>query len=424
MDEQQPQSNQKLTPLGLTVWLIAALFFLYEFFLRTFVGSLAPEIIPELHLTPELFAFLGAAYCITYGSMQLPVGILLDKFGVKTMMVIAALICAASTFCFASSNGFYSALFSRLFMGFGSAFAFVSLLVVVLKWFPHRHFGFFTGASQFIGTLGPILAGAPLIHMIIELHKPWRIILVQVGLFGIFLAGLIIVFVQNGPKSQLKKAIPSKNKTKTSIIIKELLNNNQVWFIVLYSGAIYVSLALLGMVWGTEFLITKGFTQENAAFLISCTWIGYAIGCPLIGAFSDYQKRRKPGLTYSAILGLIAILVFIFYPTPRTFIYVVTCFLIGFACAGQNIGFVTICEQVTPATKSTAIGLNNGVISLFNFLVPITIGFSIQHSAHNHLNHLHSHNFIFGLLLLPCLYLTATLTSIFLIKETFCENQD
>ncbi|WP_230579112.1 hypothetical protein [Coxiella burnetii] len=42
--------------LGLIIWLIAALFFLYEFFLRTFIGTVAHQIIPDLHLTPESFA--------------------------------------------------------------------------------------------------------------------------------------------------------------------------------------------------------------------------------------------------------------------------------------------------------------------------------------------------------------------------------
>ncbi|WP_235206122.1 MFS transporter [Coxiella burnetii] len=149
--------------LGLIIWLIAALFFLYEFFLRTFIGTVAHQIIPDLHLTPESFALIGSAYYIAYAIMQIPVGVLADKFGVKLIMIFAVLVCAVATWLFAQSTGFGFAFFSRFLMGFGSSFAFICLLVIAVTWFPRRYFGFFAGTSQFIGTMGPLLAGGPLV---------------------------------------------------------------------------------------------------------------------------------------------------------------------------------------------------------------------------------------------------------------------
>ena len=128
------EDKNKLSLLGFIIWFLAALFFLYEFFLRTFVGSLAPQIIPDLHLNAETFALLGSAYYIAYGAMQVPVGILADKFGVKKIMIFATLLCAVATYLFANSTSFGLAFITRMMMGLGSSFAFVCLLVILERY--------------------------------------------------------------------------------------------------------------------------------------------------------------------------------------------------------------------------------------------------------------------------------------------------
>ena len=115
------QQKSPISTLGLIIWGLAALFFLYEFFLRTFVGSVAHQVIPDLKLNAETFAIIGSAYYVAYGVMQIPVGILADKFGVKILMVFATLVCVVSTFLFAHADGFSTAFISRLLMGFGSS---------------------------------------------------------------------------------------------------------------------------------------------------------------------------------------------------------------------------------------------------------------------------------------------------------------
>ena len=95
------QTEQKIRLIGLFIWVIAALFFLYEFFLRTFVGSIAEQLISSLKLNIDQFTILGSAYYLAYGIMQIPVGVLVDKFGVKKIMVFATLTCALATFLFA-----------------------------------------------------------------------------------------------------------------------------------------------------------------------------------------------------------------------------------------------------------------------------------------------------------------------------------
>ncbi|MAZ39828.1 MAG: MFS transporter [Legionellales bacterium] len=417
------EDKNKLSLLGFIIWFLAALFFLYEFFLRTFVGSLAPQIIPDLHLNAETFALLGSAYYIAYGAMQVPVGILADKFGVKKIMIFATLLCAVATYLFANSTSFGLAFITRMMMGLGSSFAFVCLLVIAVTWFPRKYFGMFAGASQFIGTMGPLLAGGPLVLFLQETHSSWRYTLSLVAGFGIILCLLIIFIVRSKPRDGERHLIYLEKKTDLKKSLLSLVSNRQAWSIALYSAANYVPIALLGAVWGTSFLEAQGLTQSQAADVISLSWLGYAIGCPLVGATSDFTHRRKPLLILCAILGLVITSVVTYMPNLSLYIYAGLFFMLGLAASGQNIGFATISESVDLGAKATALGMNNGAITLASAIIPPLVSYFINLSAGGHISHLQPENFYMAFALLPILYLIALGLSTFVIKETYCKPQ-
>ncbi len=417
------EEEQKISILGFSIWIIASLFFLYEFFLRTFLGTVADQVITQLHLTPERFALLGVAYFISYGVMQLPVGILVDRFGVKLVMLVAVLICSVATFAFACSTTFIAAFISRFFMGFGSAFAFVCLIVVAMRWFPRRHFGLFAGLSQLIGTMGPLLAGGPLLDFIMKMHETWRIALIQIAIFGIILAGFVMLFVKNKPMKAVAGLPVQHHSKKITQQLKQLLTNPQVWFIAIFSGAVYVSIALLGAVWGTHYLETKGFSQEASAYMVSIVWLGYAIGCPLLGFCSDIMKRRKPMLVLSTIMGFGSIIAILSTTMPSKFVFTLAFFVLGLAAAGQNVGFVTIAEQVGPEIKSTAIGFNNAMITVFDALLVSIVSLFIILPKNHIVTSAYASKSFSAFLVLPILYFIAFIISMFCIKETYCRSQ-
>lgn len=413
-----------LSALGMLIWGLAAIFFLYEFFLRTFIGSVAHQVLPDLSLNPETFAIIGSAYYISYGLMQIPVGILADKFGVRGIMVFAALVCALAAFLFANATGFYTALFSRLLMGFGSSFAFVCLLVVVVTWFPRQYFGFFAGASQFIGTIGPVLAGGPLVAMMAASHGTWRSALTQISIIGLVLAFLILFFVKSRPRGAEKQLIFLKREASLKELLTRLVKNRQAWFVAFYSATVYVSIALLGAIWGTEYLQVRGLSQTLAADMISLAWLGYAIGCPLLGALSDIARRRKPALIAASLLGFVVTVMIVYLPlgdAPR--IYGVLFFSLGIAASGQNLGFAAISEHVDVSTRATALGLNNGAIMLFDTVLPPLVSYFIYLSAGSHGVALQPKDFTLGFTLMPILYLASLFTACFFIKETYCKPQ-
>ncbi len=417
-----PSSNARITFLGLSIWMLLVIFFLYEFFLRTFLGTIAHQIMTDLQLTPEAFSIMGSAYYLIYGLMQIPVGIIADRFGIRLVATIAIVICAIATVVFAKTNNFTIAFICRILTGFGSSFAFICMLMIIIEWFPRNYFALITGCSQFIGTLGPMLAGGPLMNFIINSHNNWRHIFTVIGYFGLVLAASVALFVKKRPTTCPQKAIVLNPKQNLSTQMKQLFLNRQAWAIALFTATLYAPIVIFGAVWGTEYLHLKGLSQTHAAQVISCLWLGFAIGCPLHGFISDYSQRRKPLLVLSSVAGAVLISIIVCSAHLSFQQDIVLFFMLGIIIANHNNGFATIAENVTQSSRATAIGLNNGLISLFSASIPIIVALIISHVMHNSQQSTMTYAHITsGLMILPGLHLLAAGIALFGIKETYCK---
>lgn len=416
--------KKKLSFLAFFVWWLASLFFLYEFFLQVFLSTVSKQIMQDLHLDASSYSLVAAAYYLPYSLMQIPVGILVDKFGARKLLTFSVISCAIGVFGFSMTHGFATAFTGRVFMGLGASSSYVSLLVLALNWFPKKHFALMVGVANLLGAMGPFLAGGPLSYLLGLFNNDWRLIMVSIGIFGIGLAIMIGIFVRNSP-SRSKNAVIHLNPSQDSLLsqLKLLVNNRQAWVIVLFSGFIYVSLPLLGAYWGTGYLQSRGLSRTVAASLSSMLWVGYAIGAPLFGKISDSIKRRKTPLIIAAFIGVIASGLIVYLPTSEVFIYGILFFSIGFASSGCSPAFAAISENVPKSLQATSIGFNNSMITFSAALIPPIISYLIEWGVPEGSHHYTVANFQQGLFLMPIFYAVALFFSLFFLKETYCRSQ-
>ncbi|QVL56651.1 MAG: MFS transporter [Simkaniaceae bacterium] len=416
---------KKLSFYGLFVWSLASLFFLYEFFLQVFLSTISDQLMQSLNLDASEYSIMNAGYFLPYAIMQIPVGILVDRFGARRLLTIAISAAAVGVFWFSRTTTFEIGFISRFFMGFGSSFAYVSLLVLAMNWFPKKHFGLMVGLANFLGATGPFLAGGPLVLLLKLFNNDWRLILVCISILGVVLAICVGLFVRNGPGRKKGAVIHlDPYKEKLSVRMKLLIQNRQAWIIALFSALVYVSLPLLGAYWGTSYLQARGFSIAPAATLSSFLWVGYAIGSPLTGKVSDQIKRRKPILIFCSILGLLATLLLLFLPTNQ-FIFLSFIFLmIGLASSGSSIAFATISEHVQASLRATSIGFNNSVVMIFATILPPTVGFIIEIGAESSSHSYSVDNYENGLILMPVFYGISLILSTLFVKESFCRSQN
>ncbi len=417
-------SNKRISLYSLFIWMLAILFFFYEFFLRIFLGTIATEIMSDLRITVSQFSIIGAGYYLLYGLMQPFVGILTEKFGARKILTFAAALCTLGVFWLSIGESFYPALFSRMLIGLGSAFGFVTLLILSLNWFPQKYFALFCGLSLFLGAVGPMLAGAPLAYVYELSGGDWRGILYWIGLFGILLTLSLMVFIRNKPANAQNKIIFITPHEPTLGKIFVLLKNRQVWAVLSCCSFLYVSIPLFAAYWGTTYLQTRGLEKTEAAFAISMIWAGYAIGNPLLGKISDTIKRRKPFLVLFCFMGVLTSLFILFSKGVNYPLLITLFFFLGFSSSTQGIAFAAIVEHTPRKLNSTALGLNNSMGMLLGAVLPALASWIIQTSQHHSGRlSLTTGDMRSGLLLIPVFYGVATLIAFFGVKETFCRQQ-
>ncbi|KTC89186.1 MFS transporter [Legionella cincinnatiensis] len=403
--------ENKINLKGLFIWLICALFFMYEFLLRTVVGTFQAQIMNDLHLTPMTFSLLSTTgYLVIYGIMQIPVGIITVRFGLKKTLLIALIFCACSTLGFALSHQFSIAMFFRILMGLGSSFGFICLLIAVYDWMPRANIALFIGISQFIGTLGPMLAAGPLTSLSQTSMIGWRVIFFSMSVISIVIAVLTLLFVENNRNTREKFIVLTK-PMKISENLLKIISQKQVWSIALFSGCVYFAIEYFSENIGVEFLIKKGFSLSFSSYMITLAWLGYALGCPLLGFISDKIQRRKPLMLTSAFTALVSLSGIIYFPFGKTLTGI--CFLaLGLSASGQSIGFAAIAEQCKENFLAIGLAFNNAMIALITSINAPILGSMLSYP----LQIKNSQEVLFILIIFSII---SIVISAFAIKETF-----
>ncbi|MBY7734966.1 MFS transporter [Francisella philomiragia] len=417
--------NNKLSFLAITIWLTCAVFFMYEFLLRTILGTFEHQIISDLDLSILTFSILSStAYQLTYGIMQIPVGIITDKLGLKKALTLAILVCALGVGLFGLSNSFAAALVYRVMIGFGASFGFLCLLIAVYDWLPHKHIGLFIGLSQFIGVLGPMLAAGPLESLSQTGGIDWRYVFVILAIVGVVLAGITIVLVKNNDQSgELGKNRFIILNTPTSVIkeIQSIFSNKQIWLIAVFSATTYLAIEYLSENATKSFLSLNGFDAKFSSYLITLAWLGYGIGCPSLGAISDRIKRRKPVMIFAICLTFASLATIIFFPRTQTILYL-SFICLGLGASGQSIGFAIIAEQSSSGCRAAALGVNN-----FLIMLSVGVGSPIISEVFDLFSNQGKNpsitSYQTSLSLLLVFTALGVLISIFFIKETFCRSK-
>jgi sugar phosphate permease len=358
---------RNLRDIDWKAWFIvscAGTFYSYQFIIRVFPNVMRNEILTAFKIDAQAFGDIISFYDWAYAFMQLPVGLLLDRFGPRVLMTVAALCCSFGCLIFAFTSDIYVASFARFLMGMGSACGFIGTLKLGTLWFPPHKLGQVIALTIIMGTLGAAFGGTPL-SMLID-HISWTNALLLIGALGCGLSMLIYVFVTNTPTGQEIPEHFREDGTNIMKRLKRVLLAPQAWFMSLFSMLMYVPLTVWGVAWGV------GFTQKiinvpekTAAAIIGAMFMGAALGSPFFIAISDYFSSRRLPMIIGCLLAIAAHLVLLYFPGLNTFWVTMLFFLIGFSYTSKSLSFAGICEIMPKSISGVSLGFMNMIV-MFN----------------------------------------------------------
>lgn len=407
------------------IWGLGAAFFYAEYFARVAPSVMAHELMKSFSVDAFALGGLSAFFYWAYVSMQLPVGMLMDKYGPHRLLTFTALICAVGAFGFAYSKHIYFADACRLLMGFGAAFAFVGSLKLASVWFPASQFGLMSGLTQAIGMVGAATGLGPM--SIVVSHIGWQDTMLLVSGIFLLLAVAIGIIVRDYPTSHPRRMIRVNKNFSLFSTLKIVAMNRQSWIISLYAGLVYAPTAAFGELWGVSFLQhAYNVDLTTAATAVGLIFIGWGFGGPLTGFISDRVSLRKPFLYASALLGLVCLLLILYGHLPFTFIYVLL-FVYGLTNTGVSISYAVAAEINPHHTAATSMALTNMASVIIGSIFQPLIGFLLV----LHWNGVMSDgapyyvgsDYRSALILLPICSLLGLISAYF-VTETHCQKME
>ena len=167
-------------------WIAAALFFFYGFLLRVSPSVMVGELMRDFAVGAAILGNLSAVYFYLYASLQVPVGLLYDRFGTRRLLTVATLFCAGGAALFAAAPTLEIAYLGRALIGAGAAFSFVGAATIAARDLPARHYATLVGTLQLIGMLGAFGGQGPMALTVDALG--WRGAMFAATSLGIALA--------------------------------------------------------------------------------------------------------------------------------------------------------------------------------------------------------------------------------------------
>lgn len=402
------------------IWAIASGFVLYRYLLLVSPSVLSHELMQAFQLNGAKFGILAASYFYAYLLMQLPVGILLDRFSARYLIAFAILMCAAAAFLLAITTRTPVAIFSRVLLGFFGAFSAVGTMKLVMLLFPRQYFPILSGLMMTIAMVGAIFGQAPLAFSA-ELIG-WRQTLMLLTLFGVLLSVAFFSLSKNLSQHHQASEQMSIKQIFSGLISLTKEKNN--WLIALYSGLAFAPVSAYAGLWGIPFLLQKyGLTKPQTASIVSLCFVGIAIGCPLSGWISNLLRRRKLIMLTGSSLAAAILLVILFWRTTP-FILSLLHLLFGFFISFFFVSFTYITEYNPPENSGVSLGFMNMFNALFGALSEPMIGKLLDHYWNGKMvNGVHlfsTASYQNALLLLPIGLLIAVILASFCI-ETYAK---
>ena len=405
---------------AIAIFVLATCFYLYEYILQVAPSVMAEPIMRSFGVGAVGLGTISAFYFYAYAPMQLPAGLLFDCYGPRRLITLAVLLCALGTVFFALTSSSIMASAGRFFIGIGSAFSFIGILVLISRWFPAHQFALMAGIAQMGSSLGAIFGEFPL--AILADTVGWRQALFILAAIGGVLAVLVWLVVRDAPYASKHLAV-KRNVTKEWYRLIVVLKKRQTWAVGLYAFCSWTPIAIFAALWGVPYLSqVYDISNAKAAGLCSIIWLIIGLGSPLLGWFSDKIHNRRYPLILAMVVGVLGSFGIVYLPElGHGYLYIILV-AFGFSASGQTLSFAVIKENNKPEHVGSASGFNNLSVLIGGAIFQPLFGWVLELNA-NAVTYVHTtpvysvSAYQAALWLLPAIHLIGVLTAWFLIRE-------
>jgi MFS family permease len=348
------------------VWLVALAAYTLAVFHRSSLGVAAVDAQERFAAGASAISLFLVLQLAVYAALQVPVGVALDRFGSRRMILAGALTMAAGQLVLALATDVPTAVGARMLVGAGDAMTFISVLRVVSLWFPGRTVPLITQLTGILGQAGSILAAYPLVAV---LHgTSWRTTFLGAAATGVVVAVLVFVALRDAPAGTEPAPVAGLAEMRGNLAATWREPGTRMGLythlVTQFSGTVFA------LLWGYPFLVLgQGLTPAVAASLLTLlVAVGMGVG-PVLGRLCGRWPLRRSSLVFGILAATVTVWTVVLLwpgraPLPLLIVLVVVLATNG---PGSMIGF-DYARSWNPAER---MGSASGVVNVGGFVASL-----------------------------------------------------
>lgn len=380
----------KIASLTIHAWIIWALVticYALASFYRAAPATLAIDIMADFGVGGGLMAVMSSAFFYPYALMQIPAGILADRWGARKTMCIFLLLGATGTLIFAQASSVAMATVGRMLVGVGMAMMFVPALRMILCWFsPGRHVSA-TGLLLSCGTGGMLFATWPL--MMFAHYFGWRQSMMAAGALTVVMAVIVWQVARNTPEEK-GYTVPWERKKddcpeqSLGQVMLTILKAPSYWILSTWFFCMYGVLFSFSGLWaGPYFLEGYGLDKHFAGVCLFCLAAGSTVGPALVGYLASRFRWHKNRMLTLSCMCTMVIAAPMLSPVPLIPVTALPAWAMSFGifCGGFGVIALTLIQDdFAPEIVGTATGMCNIYTYLGSAFMQVCAGWLVDSS--------------------------------------------
>lgn len=275
-------------------------------FYRSANAVIAPELMAELSISPESMGAITGVFFLAFALMQVPTGVLLDRFGPRRVMPALLMLAVAGSLLFAASDGESGLAFGRGLMGIGCASGLMGSMVVFARWFPQDRFGTLAALIFSVGGLGNLLATTPLAAASEAIG--WRGSFVGMAAITVGMAALLIVVIRDAPPGHPALSRAPESASQILAGLGQVLREKRLWYVSAMQFVGYPVLMTIVALWAGPYLTEvhglDAISRGNVLFAVN---ISILVAVMAMGPLDRIFDTRK-WIVVAAALATVLVL--------------------------------------------------------------------------------------------------------------------
>ncbi|MGM9951708.1 MAG: nitrate/nitrite transporter, partial [Lysinibacillus sp.] len=322
---------------------------------RTAPGLITDQLMRDFHVTASTIGLLTSIQFLVYTSLQIPMGILADRYGPNFLLIIGATLTGLGTIIYSLGTHEFVLFFARILTAIGDATIWVNMVLILAGWFHTREFVRLIGLAGMMGSLGFLLATVPFSAWILLLG--WRGAFLSAGLV-LCLCGVLLYFVLVKKPKQIfldEPAVGTEEiqREKTAVLLRRIFSSRQAWALFFCHFGVVGGYVGFISSWAVPYgMDMYGMTRSDASQVMMVGLFGALIGAPLASGISSRLATIKGPYLVVQLIVLLSWSSFLFYKgLPSLLLLMLLFFIIGFGYGASALTFAGV-RQSFPIKES------------------------------------------------------------------------